>query len=109
MVEGHAGCFRAAEFGENCANSDILDCGRGHIGVLGEDCTQDGGEHLLWVGIAEATFVGAGDGCAEGGEEDDIIRMLVKDVSQSFLELSHQGGRREYVRLERCINWDFIV
>ena len=48
-----------------------------------------GCEHLLWIRIAEASFVGAGYGGAESGEEDDVIWMFLKDVFQSFLELSH--------------------
>lgn len=48
-----------------------------------------GCEHLLWIGIAEAAFVGAGYGGAEGGKEDDVIRVFLKDIFQSFLELGH--------------------
>lgn len=48
-----------------------------------------GCEHLLWIGIAEAAFVGTGYGSAEGGEEDDVIWVFLKDVSQPFLELGH--------------------
>ena len=48
-----------------------------------------GCEHLLWIGIAEAAFVGAGYGGAKGGEEDDVIWVFLKDVFQSFLELGH--------------------
>lgn len=48
-----------------------------------------GCEHLLWVGIAQAAFVGAGYGGAEGGDEDDVIWVFLKDVFQSFLELGH--------------------
>ena len=55
----------------------------------------NGCEHLLWIRIAEAAFVGAGYGGAESGEEDDVIWMFLKDVFQSFLELGHQGGKRE--------------
>ena len=54
-----------------------------------------GCEHLLWIGIAEAAFIGAGYGSAEGGEEDDVIWVFLKDCFQSSLDLSHQGGRRE--------------
>lgn len=52
-------------------------------------------EHLLWIGIAEAAFVGTGYGGAEGGEEDNVIWVFLKDVFQPFLELGHQGGKRE--------------
>ena len=48
-----------------------------------------GCEHLLWIGIAEAAFVGAGYGGAESGEEDDVIWVFLKDIFQSFLELGH--------------------
>ena len=54
-----------------------------------------GCEHLLWIGIAEAAFVGAGYGGAESGEEYDVIWVFLKDFFQSFLELSHYGGKRE--------------
>ena len=46
-------------------------------------------QHLLWIGIAEAAFVGSGYGGTEGGEEDNVIGVFLKDVSQSFLELGH--------------------
>ena len=34
-------------------------------------------EHLLWVCIAETTFERPSDGCAEGGEKDYVIRVLL--------------------------------
>lgn len=48
-----------------------------------------GCEHLFWIGIAEAAFVGTGYGGAKGGEEDNVIWVFLKDVFQSFLELGH--------------------
>ena len=46
-------------------------------------------KHLLWVGVAEAAFVGASYGGAEGGEEDDVIWVFLEDVFISSLKLGH--------------------
>ena len=53
------------------------------------DCMTYGCEHLFWIGIAEAAFVGAGYWGAEGGEEDNVIWVFLKDVFQSSLKLGH--------------------
>ena len=41
MAEGHASGFRAAELGEDGADSDILDEGGIKVGVLGESGFED--------------------------------------------------------------------
>jgi hypothetical protein len=38
------------------------------------------------VGVFEAAFLCAGDGCAEGGEDDDVVGVFLEDVSGAFLE-----------------------
>ena len=50
------------------------------------------GEHLLWKGIAEATFVSPGYWGAESRENDNIVRVFLKDAFQSFLDMSHGQG-----------------
>ena len=56
-------------------------------------CGTNGSEHLLWVGIAKAAFVRPGYRCTEGGQEDHVIRVFVKDIFQTLLELCHYGCR----------------
>ena len=40
-------------------------------------------EEFVIVGVFQAAFVGAGGGCAEGGEENDIVGAFLKDVLQA--------------------------
>ena len=68
-----------------------------------------GCQHQLWIGIAEATFIGAGYGGAEGGEEDDVIWVFLKDVFQSFLELGHKGGKWEELVLREYGRKVFMI
>lgn len=51
------------------------------------------GEHLLWVGMAQTTLVGARYGRAEGGKEDDVVGILLEDALQSSWHLGHHGGK----------------
>jgi len=76
---------------------------------LGQGCAEDGGQHLLWVGVAETAFVGASEGRAEGREEDDVIGVFLQDVFQSFLELSHHGGRCGNARLEGDSVYQYMI
>ena len=50
-------------------------------------------KHLLRIGIAESAFVRSGYRSTEGGQEDDVIGVFLKDISQSFVEMCHYGGR----------------
>ena len=52
-----------------------------------------GSEHLLWICIAQTTFIRPGYGCAESGEEDDVIGVFLEDGFQSSLR-SHPHGAR---------------
>ncbi|CAG8700643.1 7934_t:CDS:2, partial [Scutellospora calospora] len=53
----------------------------------------DVGEEFVVVGVFEAAFLCAGDGRAEGGEEDDVVGVLLEDVFGAFLEEGHFEGR----------------
>lgn len=103
-----------------------MDGGGRDIGILGERCTEDlairkwvaetmesgldySSEHLLWVGMAEAAFIGSGYGSAESGEEDNVIGMFLEDILQAFLELCHYGGRWCWkVLIENTVR-DFMI
>ena len=90
VVLGHAASFRAAEFLEDVADRDILDEGGVEVGVLGQGCFEDDGEKFFGVGVFEAALFGAGDWGAEGSEEDNVMRVLLEDVLEAFLnEASH--------------------
>jgi hypothetical protein len=47
------------------------------------------GEEFVVVGVFEAALFGAGDGGAEGGEEDDVVWVFLEDVFGAFLEEGH--------------------
>ena len=106
MVESHTSSFGTAELGEDGADGDIFDARGVEVGVFAEGGLEDlgivfslhvwgsgreahGCEHLLWVGISEAAFIGAGYGGSKGGEEDDVIGVLLEGVLEPFLCVSH--------------------
>ena len=45
-----------------------------------EGGAEDGSEELFGVGIAEAAFVGSGEGGAVVGEEDDVVGGSGEDL-----------------------------
>jgi hypothetical protein len=89
---GHAPGFAAAELREDCADLHVVDQARVEVGGCGEGCFQDVGEERMVVGVFEAAFLCSGDGRAEGGEEDDVVGVLLEDVFGAFLdEAGHFG------------------
>ena len=44
------------------------------------------------VGIAESAFLRAGDGCAQSGEDDYVVGVLLEDVLETFLDERHFQG-----------------
>jgi len=45
-----------------------------------------GCEQLMVVCVSETAFLRSCDGCAKGGQEDDILRVLLEDVPEAFLD-----------------------
>lgn len=45
------------------------------------------------VGIFEAALFGTGDGCAEGGEEDDVVGLFGEDVFGAPLDEACHAGK----------------
>lgn len=92
MQRSHAAGFAAAEFGEDGAYLDIVDEGWIEVGDSGEGGFQDVREEFVVVGVFEAAFLCAGDGGAEGGEDDYVGGVFLEDVFGAFLEEGHLGG-----------------
>lgn len=88
MELGHAAGFGAAEFLEDAADADIVDQGRVEVRVCSEGGAKNVCEEFFGVGIFETALFGAGDGGAEGGEDDDVGGGFVEDLFES----SGSGG-----------------
>ena len=92
MQRGHAAGFAAAELGEDGADLHVVDEGRVEVGDGGEGGAEDVREQFVVVGVFEAAFFGAGDGGAQGGEEDYVGGVFLENVFGAFLEEGHCGG-----------------
>lgn len=102
MQRGHATGFAAAELGKDGAYLHIVDEFRVEIGDGGEGGFEDVREEFVVVGVFEAAFLCAGDGGAQGGEEDDVVGVFLEDVFGAFLEEGHRGGCKCYVVCSEC-------
>ena len=86
MQRSHSPGFAAAELGEDGAYLHIVDEFGVEVGRGGEGGFEDVGEEFVVVGVFEAAFLCAGDGGAQGGEEDDVVGVFLEDVFGAFLD-----------------------
>lgn len=71
----------------------------GH-GQFGRKRTH-GSQQLMVVRVSQATLLGSRDGCSKGGEEDDILRVLLEYVLEALLdEACHCSSSSEGVSLK---------
>jgi hypothetical protein len=54
------------------------------------------------VRITEPAFLGACDWCSQGGEEDDVVWVLLEDILRSFLNEGGHGGWFRCLGLRVC-------
>jgi hypothetical protein len=67
---------------------------------LGEKRTHSGQQFMV-VRISQAAFLSSCDRCSKGGEEDDILWILLQYVLEAFLdEACHCGSSSEGVSLK---------
>lgn len=72
---GHARNGGSSTGGEDVADLDLLDEVLADARAL-DDALEDGLEHVLRARVLQAALLGARDGRAHGGDDDDIVGVL---------------------------------